>query len=521
MNPSPLALIRYQAISAYVALNPPRGRRGPTLRQLAARPWTLPNGRQVRFSAETLRSWARRYRQGGLEALEDKARPRHGVRILNEPQIQMLCALKREVPERSLDRILLIANDMGLIEPGTLSRSTLHRVLQQHGLSQRPKSAANVTDLDRFEAEAPNDLWQSDMLAGPWLPDPAKPGKMRRTWLYAFIDDHSRFLLAGRFAFKGDLPALELVFRQAVRRYGLARRIYYDNGATYRSNHMRQVIAALGIHRLVFTTPYRPQGHGKIEAFNRLCKAAFIAEVRASSIQTLDELNTAFGAWVSRFYNQRLHTETGQTPRDRWRAGLDKVRHIDEAMLRRAFLWSSERKADKSGILSLFGRRYQVGAELCNRKVQLRYDPEHLDQIEVWRGGEFVERVRPFQVQPHRRPTSIDTEPETTDAPVADWLGHLTSEHHAERDHDPESDLRRELERRRDLDERVTDILRARLAPEVMDTATLRTWLDRFGPFEPEAVDRALDLALPTLGISQHIQQYLDLLLEIRDGGDA
>ena len=272
----------------------------------------------------------RRYRRGGLDALADKPRPRSGVKTLTPDQIELFCQLKREVPERSLDRLLLIASDMKLIEPGTVSRSTLHRVLQQRGLSKRPTPVASVTDLDRFEADSANDLWQSDMLAGPWLPDPARPGKVRRAWLYAFLDDHSRLLLAGRFAFKGDLPALELVFRQAVRRYGVPRRVYYDNGATYRAKHMQQVVAALGIHRLVFTTPYRPMGHGKIEAFNRLCKAACIAEVRASSIQTLDELNAAFGAWVSRFYNKRLHGETGQTPQDRWRAGLNQIRHIDE-----------------------------------------------------------------------------------------------------------------------------------------------------------------------------------------------
>ena len=443
------------------------------------------------------------------------------MKTLTPDQIELFCQLKREVPERSLDRLLLIASDMKLIEPGTVSRSTLHRVLQQRGLSKRPTPVASVTDLDRFEADSANDLWQSDMLAGPWLPDPARPGKVRRAWLYAFLDDHSRLLLAGRFAFKGDLPALELVFRQAVRRYGVPRRVYYDNGATYRAKHMQQVVAALGIHRLVFTTPYRPMGHGKIEAFNRLCKAACIAEVRASSIQTLDELNAAFGAWVSRLYNKRLHGETGQTPQDRWRAGLNQIRHIDETVLRRAFLWSSKRKADKSGLLSLLGRRYQVCAELSNRRVEVRYDPDHLQQIEVWSDGQFVERIRPFVVQTHRRARHVAPDPDPPSTPTADWLGHLVAEHRVDIDDDPETELHRELERRRDLDERVLAILRHRLAPEVMDDDTVRAWLDRLGPFEPESVEHALELAVPTMGISQHIQQYLDMLLATLDRGAA
>lgn len=521
MNPTPLALLRFQAISAYLADDPPRGRRKATLERLANKTWTLPDGRQVRFAAETLRSWIRRYRRGGLAALEDKARPHRGVQALTDEQIELFCKLKREVPERSLDRLLMIAADLGLIEPGTVSRSTLHRVLHSRGLSRRPKPEASVTDLDRFEADVPNELWQSDMLAGPWLPDPARPGKMRRTYLYAFLDDHSRLLLAGRFAFKGDLPALELVFRQALRRHGVPARVYYDNGATYRSKHMQQVVAALGIHRMVFTTPYRPQGHGKVEAFNRLCRSAFVAEVKASSITTLDALNAAFMAWVDRFYNRRPHGEIGQAPRERWREGIADVRHIDEEILRRAFLWSDKRKVDKSGLFSLFGCRYQVGPELANRKVEVRYDPEYLDEVEIWHGGRFAERVRPFEVQRHRRPKQATPEPEPTAEPTADWLGHLVAERKGGLEVDPEAELRRELERRRALDEGVADVLRDRLDPDVMDEEVVRAWLDRYGPLEPEPVAELLDFSLPTMGAGLHVQQYLDMLHAALLGGQS
>src|SRR5262249_56884376 len=97
---------------------------------------------------------------------------------------------------------------------------------------------ASVEDLDRFEAELPNDLWQSDMLCGPWLPDPDRPGKMRRAYLYAFLDDHSRLLLHGRFSFKGELPSLELVVRPSLQKYGLVLACYYDNGQGCRPPHI-------------------------------------------------------------------------------------------------------------------------------------------------------------------------------------------------------------------------------------------------------------------------------------------
>lgn len=528
MNPTPMALLRFQAISAYITQEPPRGSRRAALEKLAQRTWMLPDGRPVHFSAETLRSWVRRYREGGLVALEDKAHPSRGTQALTEAQIELFCQLKREVPERSLDRLLLIAEEMSLVEPGAVSRSTLHRALQARGLSGRPRPATSDTDLDRFEAEAPNDLWQSDMLVGPWLPDPDKPGKRRRAYLYAFLDDHSRLLLAGRWSFKGDLPALELVFRQALRRHGLPRRVYYDNGATYRSQHMRQLVASLGIHNLVFTTAYRPMGHGKIEAFNRFCRSAFISEIKASSIETLDALNAAFTAWVERFYNRRPHGETKEAPRDRWRKHLEQVQHIDEEVLRRAFLWSETRKADKTGVLSLFGCRYQVGPDLARKKVELRYDPERLDEIEVHLDGRFCERVQPFEVQPHRRPkpaAPAPSEPEaspTDSPPTADWLKHLVDVRGDALAEDPEAELKRELERRRLLDEAFIQALRDRLDPAVFDEPTVRDWLRRYGPLDTEPVVEHLDFAIDHMGPSQHVHQYLDALrAALLEGGEA
>ena len=196
------AIARFQVISAYLAIDPPRGQRRQLLEHLASRVWRDVSGESWTVSAETIRVWIRRYRKSGLDGLADKARPQRGVQALTSEQIELVCRLKEEVPERSIERVIAIAEDLGLVPKGVLRRSTVHRVLQARGLSRRPVGRSETHDLDRFEAAAPNDLWQSDMLVGPWLPDPQRPGKTRRAYLYAFLDDHSRLLLHGRFSFK-------------------------------------------------------------------------------------------------------------------------------------------------------------------------------------------------------------------------------------------------------------------------------------------------------------------------------
>ncbi|MEQ1506361.1 MAG: helix-turn-helix domain-containing protein [Myxococcota bacterium] len=512
-EPPDRALVRYQVISAYLALEPLRGQRRAVLDQLAARTWTGADGAPFQVSAETIRVWVRRYRKSGLSGLRDRPRPVRGIQALTPEVIELVCSLKREVPERSLDRLLRILEDMGKVDPGAVRRSTLHRALQKAGLSARRIRVVDAHDLDRFEAIGPNDLWQSDMLAGPWLPDPEVPGKMRRAYLYAFLDDHSRLLLHGRFSFKGDLPALELVFRRSLQKYGVPRKVYYDNGATYRSGHMRQIVAELGIHSILFTTAYRPMGHGKIEAYNRYCTSAFIAEVKASAIQTLDGLNEAFLAWADREYNGKVHGETGETPTARWRAGIGRVRYAEEEAVRRAFQWKETRKADKSGLFSLFGVRFQVGVTLARRSVEIRYDPEQVQEIEVWSEGAFVERLRPFAVQPHRRPK---TEPAAAPPakPVADWLSHLVEKRRAEgaTEPGPREVVDEAKARRAAQDDAIVALLADRLDPAVRDDASVGRFLERYGPIDLAVATASVDQQITARGRDLHVRRYLDAI---------
>lgn len=510
----PWALARFQAIAAYVALVPKRGQRRALLEQLAARSWPGPDGEPFTASAETLRAWARRYRVGGLEALRAAPTVCPGPRALTEEEVALFCALKREVPARSLDRLIEIAESMGMIEAGRARRSTVHRALRAQDLSARRPSRAPREDLDRFEAGFPNELWQSDMLEGPLLPDPGRRGGHRRAWLYTFLDDHSRMCLHGRFSFKGDLPALELVFRRSLQKFGKPVRVYYDNGAVYRSGHMRHIVACLGIHGIVFTRVRRPMGHGKIESFNRLIVSAFLAEIAASTIKTLDALNEAWLAWSDGVYNLRPHGETGEAPRDRWRRRLADVRFADEDKLRDAFLWTENRTPDKSGIFSLFGVDYQVGAALAKKRIEVRYDPENLALVEAWFEDRLVERVQPFVVGRHRRPHPLPGEKvgrPPKPLPVANYLGHLVEKRRAQQFVEPTPQALAEAvaARRAEADAAVFDVLAARMDPAVVDPASIRTFLARFGPWDPARVAEITDTFFALHPTDTHVQVLL------------
>ena len=159
------ALLRFQMISAYMAEDPPRGQRTAFLERLAARSWPGIDGEPFQAAAETLRKWVRAYRRWGLEGLKDKERPVRGSQVLSDEQLEFACRLKREVPERTLDRLIEIMEAADKAAPGEVRRSTLHRHLQAAGLSASGKRVSDRRDLGRFEADHPNGLWLMESAA--------------------------------------------------------------------------------------------------------------------------------------------------------------------------------------------------------------------------------------------------------------------------------------------------------------------------------------------------------------------
>jgi len=116
------ALLRFQIISAYLATNPPRGKRRQMLEHLAAKSWFLESGEVITVKPETIRYWLRIYRLGGFEALKDKPRKDRGIRAIPKDLIEKACKLKLEVPERSIERIITIMENMQLAPPGPLAQ---------------------------------------------------------------------------------------------------------------------------------------------------------------------------------------------------------------------------------------------------------------------------------------------------------------------------------------------------------------------------------------------------------------
>jgi transposase InsO family protein len=299
----------------------------------------------------------------------------------------------------------------------------------------------------RFERKHVNDLWQGDAMFGPWLPDPDRPGKKRRTHLFCFIDDHSRLVPFAQFFFDEALPRMERVLKVAILRRGLPKAIYVDNGLVYSSTQFGAACATLGIQRIK-AAPYSPQSKGKQERFFATLRAQFLPEVEVSNIDTLSDLNQSLWAWIERVYHHHEHSETRQTPLARYTAGLNHVRPADSETLRLAFLWREKRKVRRNATISLQSNVYQVDPSLAGRTLQLRFDPFDLSRVELYleaANGDIqhlgTATVTVQQRQRHLQVERLATDPSdppksNREATSLDFLAALREEYRAQQQQD-------------------------------------------------------------------------------------
>ena len=165
--------------------------------------------------------------------------------------------LREQAPGRTTPMLVEILAREG--QPA-LKPHTLDTHLRKAGKTRRVLRQAPETHT-RFERDHPNELWQSDAMAGPWLPDPAQPERRLRTHLFAFIDDYSRLIPYGEFFFDEALPRLERVLKLSILRRGLPEEIYVDNGQVFHATQFYAACASLRI-RVLHARPYHPQGKG-------------------------------------------------------------------------------------------------------------------------------------------------------------------------------------------------------------------------------------------------------------------
>jgi transposase InsO family protein len=371
-----IALFRFGVISPLVNRKGLSwGEREQLVRQIISKQWQIPGTLRTSIGRATVRRWISCYERGGIDGLKPKVRSDRGAtRCVDSETEQALLQLKRELPEASLPVLLKVARERKIVGyEFSVSLQSIYRMFQRHGVD---KSEQPPVDRRRFEAEMANDLWQSDCMHGPKV---VVEGKLRKTYLFAVIDDHSRLVPHAQFYLRENIDSFRDCLIQALQKRGLPRRLFVDNGGPFRSHRLKYACARLGI-ALLHTTPYSPESKGKIERLMRTIRTQFLPLLRPEL--TLEVLNKTLKGWVEEDYQKRKHSSTGQSPLLRYMDHVALLRPAPRDLLD-YFRIPVPRKVDKDRTVSLNGKLYEAPLGLVGKQVMLLYHEHDPQRIEV------------------------------------------------------------------------------------------------------------------------------------------
>ena len=254
-----------------------------------------------------------RYHEHGLEGLEPRSRrPHKSPNRLSQEVIDQVLAARFELTEQGLDNgpksIGWRLQNQGFSAP---SPASIWRILVRNGaIDPQPKKRPRSSYI-RFQAEQPNELWQSDFTHWP-LADGTD------IEILNWLDDHSRFLLSC--TAHAPVRASDVVesFLATVSLFGPPQSTLTDNGLVYTSrfvggkNPFEYTLGNLGIQQKN-GSPGHPQTQGKIERFHQTLKRYLAQQPKA---QTVEELQAQLDQFKLRYNTQRPHSSLGQqTPK--------------------------------------------------------------------------------------------------------------------------------------------------------------------------------------------------------------
>jgi len=270
-----------------------------------------------------------RYRQQGLEALSDRSRrPVRYANQLPEAIERMIVRAKQDKPHWGARKIreLLVRRLTGDVRlPAT---STIHAVLDRHGLVKRMRSRHRATGTPLSSGAQPNDLWCADF-KGEF-----KLGNGRYCYPLTVTDHASRYLLLCEALESTREETAITAFEQLFRERGLPGAIRSDNGVPFASPNGLYNLSKMAVWWLRLgiaierIKPGRPQQNGRHERMHLTLKQEATRPAGMNSLQQQGRFDT----FVAEYNDERPHEALGMNvpaqayaPSPRTYAGLPEL----------------------------------------------------------------------------------------------------------------------------------------------------------------------------------------------------
>jgi transposase InsO family protein len=322
--------------------------------------------RRFAISPATAYTLLARYRAEGRDGLRDRSRRPHHSPTRTDPATEaIVCTVRTDHPAwggRKIRRYLL---DRGV--PAVPAASTITDILRRHDLLAAEASATHRA-WQRFEAAAPNDLWQMDFKGHVAL-------RQGRCHPLTVLDDHSRYALAVEACGDERTETVRARLIALFRRYGLPWELLADNGPPWGDPPAVHTTLTVWLLRLgiavIHGRPRHPQTQGKEERFHRTLNAEVLA---GASFVNLSTAQVAFDDWRMSYNYERPHEALGlATPGSRY---TPSARAYPERLPELVYGPEDQvRSVQRTGMIYFANRAFRMSKAFHGERVAIRPTP--------------------------------------------------------------------------------------------------------------------------------------------------
>jgi len=328
--------------------------------------------------------WIKRYLSEGVEGLSDRSRrPKTSPTKTPDEVEEKVLGIRKNHPAWGGRKIAARLKAMGMKEVPAVS--TITAILRRRGYID-PEESLKHQPWQRFEAEAPNDLWQMDfkghfeVLEGRCHP-------------LTVLDDHSRYALCLQACLNETGTVVQQHLKEAFRCFGLPNQILVDNGspwgldAEHPYTRVTVWLMRLGIG-VIHSRSYHPQTLGKDERFHRTLNAEVLKYFVHMDMEVCQK---RFDKWRELYNTERPHEALDMAvPASRYRLS---ARSFPETLPPIEYGPDEHvRKVQDGGKISYRNREYGLPRAFRGQRVALR--PTQLDGImDVYFCNQIIHKI--------------------------------------------------------------------------------------------------------------------------------
>lgn len=315
-------------------------------------------GRSRVLFPRTLYRWLQAFTKHGLPGLEDSPRARvKDSSVLSQNFLAFLRREKANDHRASVPELVRRAREAHILDPADeVDRSSVWRACRRMNLPLTRVRKLADTDMRRFAY--PNRMLMA-LADGKHFR--AGVGRLQRVALI-FLDDASRYALEGWIGTSESAELFLHALHDTICGFGRMVSLFLDNGSGFIADDTRATAAALDIN-LIYGTAGYPEGHGKIERFNRTLLARLLRGLDGNP--DVDPEPAALRLRLRHFlqaYNKTPHESLDlRTPEECF---LSDPRPLefprDQAWLASRFVITEKRSVSKDNVMSFGGVAYEV-----------------------------------------------------------------------------------------------------------------------------------------------------------------